>query len=72
MIKLITHSDIGCDEVQNVITDELNKYDKFVFLTATMNLKIIRAFSHLLQKVFEGTDSESPNLLTFTEFIQSI
>lgn len=38
---LITHSNIGCDRIQNIIAVELVKQDNFVYLTVTMNLNIL-------------------------------
>jgi len=68
MIKLITHSDIGSDEIQKAIADEVAKQEKFVYLTATMNLKVIRKQSPYLQNSLETELPETTNLFTVSEF----
>lgn len=72
MIKLITHPDIGCDDVQKVIANELVKQDKFIYLTATMSLKSMRSHSPYLQGVLQTNLADTTNLFTISEFTNQI
>ena len=63
MIKLITHPDIGCDDIQKVIADELVNQDKFIYLTATMSLKSIA--NDIMQYDFSNAQMMPSNYGTY-------
>ena len=72
MIYFIAHSDIQSKAVELTIASEISKVKKFVYLTATQNLKNLRADSPILSSAFmpyKNDDTEA-NLYSISDFIQ--
>lgn len=71
MINLISGSDIESKKVIESILNELKKYNNFIFITATLNIKEIREaqFEGFFKSYSPNNDIDTlSNLFTFTEF----
>lgn len=71
---LLSHSDIQNKDLELVIASELSKANNFIYLTATQNMKNMRADSPYLTKCFSPFKQENAtaNLFSVTEFVQHI
>ena len=72
MIYFIAHSDIQSEALELIIADELSKADNYIYLTATQNLKKMRADSPFLSQRFVPykNNDNLANLYSITDFIQ--
>lgn len=74
LINLISGNDIENIAVTEKIIDEIKKYNNFIYITATTNIKEIREnqFKGLVISYSDENKAKEANLFTFTQFQKDI